>query len=148
MLPFTDPPTGKAITRDQAHRMFKRFISIKQRSIVKVADAVDPDYEASRFHCGRPMGATFDPYLDISFFFNAKLLRTMLGQLSTTDPPLRDQDGLVIFFGAREQEDSLGEDDKPPFTDVDGRPTLMLFRYRNNPKDPNKMKFTDDGTFD
>jgi hypothetical protein len=128
-------PFGGPIEQRDAQRMYLNFYKIKKRSLDLMQQAFPNDSEALRYHGGRyeqmtgaAPGQQFAcSFLDMSFVFD----RQSIDRLMSSSP-----DGIVIFLGSRNMEDSLGDSNstadksaEPCFLDVDGRPTLLAFPF-------------------
>jgi hypothetical protein len=138
------PPFGRHIPQSDAQRMYLNFYKIKERTNNPMRQALATDDEALRYHAGRfdqPKGAKTGTssaaaasgpnpcsFLDSAFVFDKRSIHRLMNPSSGVEP-----DGIIIFMGSRNMEDSLGEaankDGKtePCYMDVDGRPTLLAF---------------------
>jgi len=132
-------PFGGHIPQADAQRMYLNFYKIKKRSLSLIQQSFTNDNEALRYHGGRykqPLGAAPGQgyscsFLDMSFVFDRQSINRLMNPSSGDTP-----DGIIIFMGARNQEDSVGETTDEAgkvtgtcCTDVDGRPTLLAFPF-------------------
>lgn len=129
---------GQHIPIADAQRMYLNFYKIKQRTIDLMNQTLSGDSEALRYHAGRkdqppviaPGGPNTCSFLDAAFVFEKTSLHRLMNPSSGTEP-----DGIIIFLGARNMEDSVDPTGKnsgvagPCYADVDGRPTLIAFPF-------------------
>lgn len=112
---------GRPISKADAERLYKSFIKVKQRTHDKFKESLAGDPEALRFFCGKEDSEPATD--DIAYVFDKKAVEHLMAKMTE-----KEADGLIIFHGIRSKEDSKDDDGK--FTDVDGRPTVMLFPYK------------------
>ena len=140
MAKSTPPPKpfGRPILQPDAQRMYLNFYKIKQRTIDLMNQTLSGDNEALRYHAGRydqpPGEASGGPnpcsFLDAAFVFEKASLHRLMKPSAG-----KERDGIIIFLGARNMEDSLDETGGntgvagPCYVDVDGRPTLIAFPF-------------------
>jgi hypothetical protein len=128
---------GGRVTKDQANKLFRNRLKIRTRSIDKIAEtALRNDAEAMRYYCGvMDEKKSTD---DFCFVFDKAAIKHIIDKIS-------EYDGIVLFQGARDMEDSMNEKGT---TDVDGRPTLIIFPYVWTGKDDQKKMtvMLDDGS--
>lgn len=111
---------GRPIKKEDADILFDRHMDIKKRSVGKIREALGDDEEAIRFYCGREGFGIND---DLAFLFDKSSLIPLMNNIL-----LGKADGFVLFHGTRAKEDNLDENGNP--TDISGRPTLILFPYK------------------
>jgi hypothetical protein len=147
-------PFGRKITQVDAQRMYKSFFKIKKRSLDKFKGPFTDDCESMRYHgglykqqSGSTQGSQFNcSFLDMAYVFDRETLNDMLNPPDGKPVP----NGIILFHGAREKEDSLLDEltkdgdnvlDKDgnkvqQFIDVDGRPTLLVFPFQYTGAEP------------
>jgi hypothetical protein len=123
---------GKSISNADANRHFNLVMQIKQRWHDKLSDLLKDDPEALRYYCG--LENNFES--DLCFVFDKDIIQGLRDKM---DEGLAD--GLVIFNGVREKKDSPIEGEEGNFSDIDGRPTLMIFPYKMATPESPKSKF-------
>ena len=107
---------GGPINRPDADILFNRFVDIKKRSADKIKTALAGDAEAIRFYCGKDDIGVLS---DLAFIFDKETLVPVITRILENKA-----DGFILFNGARAEKDSVDA------SDVDGRPTLILFPYK------------------
>ena len=113
------------------------FYKVKKRSIDMMRQSFPNDSEAMRHHGGRfkqqqgaAPGQGFQcSFLDASFVFDIASIQRLTKPKSGMEP-----DGVIIFLGSRNMEDSVDQvnstSDHTCYLDVDGRPTLIAFPFK------------------
>lgn len=110
---------GKKISKQEADWHFDLLMKIKENTHETLKAHLKD--EALRYYCGKESNLSSD----LCFVFDKKSIRDLLEMLNEKD----GADGLVIFNGVRSKEDSR-EMGSRKYTDIDGRPTLMIFPYK------------------
>ncbi|HUB59612.1 MAG TPA: hypothetical protein VL978_02855 [Puia sp.] len=130
---------GQHICKADAQRMYLNFFKIKERTNDLMRQSLAGDAEALRYHAGKfdttgaagPDGQFPCSFLDMAFVFERAAVEALLKDTSEGKKP----DGVILFLGARNMEDSLGQapDDEGNmqtcYLDVDGRPTIIAFPF-------------------
>lgn len=124
---------GGPISKENANRLFKNYAEIKKRAVTTIVNSsLGDDKQAMRYYCGRMNETRVTD--DLCFVFDRESLERLMEKLNASS-----SDGIVIFNGSRDQKDSPGKVEGT-FTDVDGRPTLMMFPFKYENKDqPSEM---------
>lgn len=113
---------GKKITKDEANRHFDLVMQIKRKSHGRLKDALkNGDKDAVRFYCGKEG----EYNTDLCFLFSKNIIAALIEAMNNGDV-----DGIAIFNGVRSKEDSRNES-TGAYSDVDGRPTVMIFPYKD-----------------
>lgn len=133
---------GAHIDRPTAERYFKKFMEIKSRSLPKIKQALQGDDDALRYYCGRPE-ATNPVAEDWAFVFDKESIDRLRNSVIS-----HGADGIFVFYAAKDVS-GLPLQLPPNPNDVDGRPTLMIFPYKQHePATANGTEFEillDDG---
>lgn len=118
---------GRKINEADANRHFGLFIKLKTKAHIALKEALKGNDDALRYYCGK-MG-NFPEGEDLAFIFDREAIEDLVKLLCT-----KEADGLVIFPGVRQKEDSVmdkpGPDGKVQYGDRNGRPTVMVFSYK------------------
>ncbi len=134
---------GRPVTQAQADKHFHEFMKIKKRVHKRLKELLEDDMDALRYYCGLLNEMTSD----LGFVFDKDSIKQITDKMTKGEA-----DGVIIFNGVRKKEDSrIGTSNE--FSDIDGRPTLMIFPYKisQNPSTETTDEFelrvlTDDGS--
>lgn len=132
---------GRQVTRTEANRHYKMYANVKTRAREKIRAAMKGDSESLRYYTGDDGTGLKE---DTAYIFDKNSLKKILDMLNKGEA-----DGVAVFNGIRAKSDSV-DPVSGGFSDVDGRPTLLIFPYKNKPSaqvtEPDLQILLDDGS--
>jgi hypothetical protein len=112
---------GKKISKKEANKHFNLVMQLKKNSFKALGAALKDEKQALRYYCGKENGYN----TDLCFLFSVEVLDSLLASIKSNGGH-----GVAIFNGVRSKEDSRDES-TGDYSDVDGRPTVMIFPYKD-----------------